>query len=275
MTGNATAADPVLVVDGLHMAYADRLIQRDLSFSIAQGARFVIMGESGCGKSTLLKHMIGLAEPARGRVLVGGEDLWAIESDRRRELSRNFGVLYQSGALWTSMTVADNVALPLEQYTDFEPERIDELVRLKLALVGLSEAGERLPSELSGGMRKRAGLARAMALDPAVLFLDEPSAGLDPISSRLLDELILEISDSLGTTFVIVSHALASIFAVATDSVYLDADTKTQLDVGPPQRLVTESAHPKVRRFLTRGDDPVVARAAQAPMQLSAENRVS
>ena len=263
---------PALAVEGLQMAYGDRVIQRDLSFSIARGARFVIMGESGCGKSTLLKHMIGLAEPARGRVMVAGKDPWAIDSDARRELSRSFGVLYQSGALWTSMTVADNVALPLEQYTDFEPERIDELVRLKLALVGLSEAADRLPSELSGGMRKRAGLARAMALDPEVLFLDEPSAGLDPISSRLLDELILEISTSLGTTFVIVSHELASIFAVATDAVYLDADTKTQLDVGPPQRLVTESVHPKVRRFLTRGDDPVVAAAARAALQVPAQD---
>ena len=260
----AAARPAAITVRDLTMAYGERVIQRDVSFAVAQGARFVIMGESGCGKSTLLKHMIGLLEPARGHVLIGDQDIWEIDADARRALARGFGVLYQSGALWTSMTVADNVALPLQQYTDFEPERIDELVRLKLALVGLGEAAERMPSELSGGMRKRAGLARAMALDPPILFLDEPSAGLDPISSRQLDELILEIGESLGTTFVMVSHELASIFSIATDSVFLDAQTHTQLDAGAPQWLVDHSPHDKVRRFLRRGDEPDATASPEA-----------
>ena len=249
---NETPDDDVAIrVEGLTMAYGQRVIQRDLDFQVRRGARFVVMGESGCGKSTLLKHMIGLLEPTSGRVVVEGTDPWAIEPAERGRFARAFGVLYQSGALWSSMTVAENVALPLEQYTDFPSERVDELVRLKLALVGLADAADRYPSEISGGMRKRAGLARAMALDPQVLFLDEPSAGLDPVSSALLDELILEIGESLGTTFVIVSHELASIFAIATDSVFLDADTKTQLDVGPPREL-SQRGSPKVRRFLAR-----------------------
>lgn len=248
---SAAIDDIAIRVEGLTMAYGQRVIQRDLNFEVRRGARFVIMGESGCGKSTLLKHMIGLLEPSTGRVEVEGTDPWTMAPSERGRLARAFGVLYQSGALWSSMTVAENVALPLEQYTDFPAERVYELVRLKLALVGLADAADRYPSEISGGMRKRAGLARAMALDPQVLFLDEPSAGLDPVSSALLDELILEIGESLGTTFVIVSHELASIFAIATDSVFLDADTKTQLDVGPPRELA-HGGSPKVRRFLAR-----------------------
>jgi len=213
----------------------------------------VIMGDSGCGKSTLLRHMIGLMTPARGDVLYGGESFWDADPDQRAQFQRRFGVLFQGGALWSSMTLAENVGLPLGQFTDLSRESIREVTALKLALVGLSGFEEFYPSEISGGMRKRAGLARAMALDPDILFFDEPSAGLDPLSSRRLDELILELSESLGTTVVVVTHELASIFAIADDSIFLDAETHTMLARGDPRVLRDESDSPKVREFLTRG----------------------
>jgi phospholipid/cholesterol/gamma-HCH transport system ATP-binding protein len=248
-----------LAVERLTMAYGDRVIQRDLDFGIARGSRFVIMGGSGCGKSTLLKHMIGLLRPASGSVVFDGRDLWSLDDDERVALAQRFGVLYQSGALWSSMTVAENVALPLEQHTALSRREIDELVRLKLALVGLAGFEDLAPSELSGGMRKRAGLARAMALDPEILFLDEPSAGLDPPTSRLLDDLILELNESLGVTFVVVTHELESIFAIGTDSVFLDPETRTMIDRGPPRELATSSAQRKVRDFLARSAGPARA----------------
>jgi len=241
-------------VRDLDMMYGERVIQRNLTFNVQAGDIFVIMGGSGCGKSTLLRHMIGLVEPARGDVVYDGASFWGAESDERERMLRRLGVLYQSGALWSSMTLAENIGLPLEAYTDLSRTEIREVASLKLALVGLAGFEDYYPSEISGGMRKRAGLARAMALDPDILFFDEPSAGLDPISSRLLDDLILELRNSLGATVVMVTHELPSIFAIANNSVFLDAETKTMLTTGNPKTLLEESPIPAVRRFLTRGE---------------------
>ncbi|CAO3424431.1 ABC transporter ATP-binding protein [Azospirillum doebereinerae] len=246
--------DPRILVRNLDMAFDGFVVQRDITFSVARGAIFVIMGDSGCGKSTMLKHMIGLIRPARGDVLYDGASFWAGDLDQRMEASRRFGVLFQSGALWSSMTLAENVALPLGLHTTLGAREVAELVRLKLALVGLRGFEDYYPSEISGGMRKRAGLARAMALDPDILFLDEPSAGLDPLSSHRLDDLILELRDSLGSTVVIVTHELASIFAIADDSVFLDAETRTAIAHGNPRVLLDHAEHPKVREFLRRGE---------------------
>jgi len=249
-----SAPVPHIEVQDLTMAYGDFVIQRDLNFTINRGDIFIIMGGSGCGKSTLLRHLVGLKSPARGRVLYQGVDFWQTGDKQRRTLMQRIGVLYQSGALWSSMTLAENIALPLGEYTDLSEREIGEIVSLKLALVGLAGFEAYYPSEISGGMRKRAGLARAMALDPDVLFFDEPSAGLDPISARLLDELILELRDSLGATIVVVTHELASMFAIGNNSVFLDPETKTQIAGGNPVTLLNESADPRVIRFLTRGE---------------------
>jgi phospholipid/cholesterol/gamma-HCH transport system ATP-binding protein len=246
--------DAHIEVCDLTMAYGSFLIQRDLNFTVRRGEIFVIMGGSGCGKSTLLKHLIGLNAPAKGEVLFSGRSFWAAEPEERERMMRRFGILYQKGALWSSLTLAENVALPLEQYTELPPARIRELASLKLALVGLAGFEDYYPSEISGGMQKRAGLARAMALDPEILFFDEPSAGLDPVSSKLLDDLIVELRDSLGATIVIVTHELASIFAIGTNSVFLDPETKTMIAQGDPKVLLAESTDPKVRQFLTRGE---------------------
>ncbi|MGE3540400.1 MAG: ABC transporter ATP-binding protein [Candidatus Tectimicrobiota bacterium] len=235
------------------MAYGDSVIQRDLNFSVQHGDIFIIMGGSGCGKSTLLRHLIGLQAPARGEILYEGENFWAATPEQRARLARRFGVLYQSGGLWSSMTLAENVALPLEQFTQLSAAQIRDVVAFKLSLVGLAGFGEYLPAEISGGMQKRAGLARAMALDPDILFFDEPSAGLDPVSSHLLDDLIVELRESLGATIVVVTHELASIFAIGTNSVFLDAETKTMIAMGPPRQLLETCPDEKVRRFLTRG----------------------
>ena len=248
------AGIPCIEVRNLTMAYGSRVIQQDLDFTVRRGDIFIIMGGSGCGKSTLLRHLIGLMRPAQGDVFYEGQSFWGAELETRERMLQRFGVLYQSGALWSSMTLAENVALPLGEYTDLAPAEIRDLVSYKLALVGLAGFEEFYPSEISGGMRKRAGLARAMALDPEVLFFDEPSAGLDPISSRLLDDLILELRASLGATVVVVTHELASIFAIGTDSVFLDGETKTMLATGDPKVLLKEASHPTVRHFLARGE---------------------
>jgi len=242
-------------VHDLTMAFGDFLVQRDLNFEIARGEIVVIMGGSGCGKSTLLRHMIGLLEPAEGDILYDGVSFWT-EGDAaiRREISQRFGVLFQSGALFSSMTLAENVALPLQHYSGLKANEIREIVRFKLALVGLGGFEEYLPSEISGGMRKRAGLARAIAMDPDLLFLDEPSAGLDPPTARRLDELILELRDSMRATVVVVTHELDSIFTIADDSVFLDAENKTMIAHGSPRDLVHNAESPKVRTFLQRGE---------------------
>ena len=248
-----TEGEAHITVENLTMAYGDFIIQRDLTFTIRRGDIFIIMGGSGCGKSTLLRHLIGLKSPARGRVMFGDVNFWDAEVDVRERMMRRFGVLYQSGALWSSMTLAENISLPLGEYTLLSPKEIGELVSLKLSLVGLTGFEDYYPSEISGGMQKRAGLARAMALDPEILFFDEPSAGLDPVSARLLDDLILELRDSLGATVVVVTHELASIFAIGNNSVFLDPDTKTMIAEGDPNKLLAESTDPKVKTFLTRG----------------------
>jgi phospholipid/cholesterol/gamma-HCH transport system ATP-binding protein len=247
------APDAHIVVRDMVMAYGSFVLIRDLNFTIRRGDIFVIMGGSGCGKSTLMRQMIGLKPPARGQVLYNGVSFWDADPQGREQMMHQFGVLYQSGALWSSMTLAENVALPLGEYTGLSPAEIRELASLKLALVGLAGFEDYYPSEISGGMRKRAGLARAMAMDPEVLFFDEPSAGLDPISSRLLDDLILELRDSLGATVVMVTHELPSIFAIANNSVFLDPETKSQLATGDPHELLAHPPDPKVEKFLTRG----------------------
>lgn len=239
---------------GLNIGYGDVVVMRDLTFSVRKGDIFVIMGGSGCGKSTLLKALIGLKEPLAGKVMYGGVSFWDVDAAAQLAIMRRFGVLYQNGALWSSLTLAENVALPLEMYTDLSLKQIQEVVSLKLALVGLAGYEEFYPSEISGGMRKRAGLARAMALDPDILFFDEPSAGLDPISARLLDDLILQLSDTLGATVVMVTHELASIFAVGNNSIFLDAEAKTMIASGDPKQLLKESKDLRVIEFLTRGE---------------------
>jgi len=242
-----------IVARDITIAYGDFVVQRDLNFTVNRGDIFIIMGGSGCGKSTLLKVMIGLKEPAQGDVLYEDVPFWASGDDEREAMKRKFGTLFQSGALWSSMTLAENIGLALQQYTDLSEAEIREVVNYKLMLVGLAGFEDYYPNEISGGMKKRAGLARAMALDPEILFFDEPSAGLDPISARLLDDLILELRDSLGTTVVAVTHELASIFAIGNNSVFLDADAKTQLATGNPKEL--RDSHPSdiVRAFLRRG----------------------
>jgi phospholipid/cholesterol/gamma-HCH transport system ATP-binding protein len=246
------AGDVVIQVSNLTMAYGSNVIQRDLEFPIYRGDIFVIMGGSGCGKSTLLKHMLGLVEPAAGEILYSGESFTRAGPARRQLMRRNWGITYQSGGLFSAMTLAENIALPLQQYTDCTEAEIRDLIGYKLALVGLGGFEDYYPSEISGGMRKRAALARAIALDPEILFFDEPSAGLDPISSRLLDDLILQIKESTGATVVMVTHELPSIFAIANNAVYLDAGTRTMIDYGNPADLREHSDQPVVRQFLNR-----------------------
>lgn len=246
--------DPVTKIEirDLTMAYGPYVVMRGINVRVRRGSVFVIMGGSGCGKSTLLRHMIGMMRPAQGDILYDGRSFWSQNEDGRHACLRRFGVLFQGGALWSSMTLAENVALPLQEFSDLPSDEIREIVRLKLALVGLAGFEEFYPSEISGGMCKRAGLARAMALDPEILFFDEPSAGLDPLSSRRLDDLILELRDSLGATVVLVTHELPSIFAIANNSVFLDADTRTMIAYGDPRELAEHGVE-KVRTFLKRG----------------------
>ncbi len=249
----ATTDKIAITVDSLEMAFGDFVIQRDLNFEIHAGEIFVIMGDSGSGKSTLLRHLIGLQRPAKGEIRYGETSFWGLPEDERRRFSQQFGVLYQSGALWSSMTLAQNIMLPLKEHSDFDAKEIVELASFKLSLVGLAGFEDYYPAEISGGMRKRAALARAMALDPEILFFDEPSAGLDPISSRRLDDLILELRDSLGSTIVVVTHELASIYTIADNAVFVDAEAKTQTALGNPKELRDNPPSKKVGEFLTRG----------------------
>lgn len=262
---NPDLDDVQIEIKNLTMAYGSYVVMRDINAQIKRGSVFVIMGGSGCGKSTLLRALIGMKRPGAGEVLYDGRSFWGLDpADQQLEL-RKFGVLFQSGALWSSMTLAENVALPLGEHTEMSPDEIEDIARLKLALVGLKGFEDFYPAEISGGMSKRAGIARAMALDPDILFFDEPSAGLDPISSRNLDQLILELRDSLGTTIVVVSHELASILTIADDSIFLDADTKTMRARGSPRELLKSSPDPQVKAFLTRGEmRPTEAVAAKA-----------
>lgn len=227
---------------------------RDLNFTINHGDIFIIMGGSGCGKSTLMTILTGLKRPSSGKVFYDKTDFWGSGPEVRDQIIRRAGVMYQSGALWSSMTLAENVSLPLESYTALSATEIKEVVELKLELVGLAGFGEFYPSEISGGMQKRAGIARAMALDPEILFFDEPSAGLDPVSARRLDDMILELRDSMGTTMVIVTHELASIFAIGDNSVFLDVSQRTMTATGDPNTLLAESRDSTLHLFLTRGE---------------------
>ncbi len=242
-----------ILVKDLTISYDANVIQHDLSFAVDRGDIFIIMGGSGSGKSTLLRSMIGLMRPAKGQVIYDGVSFWDAELEEQKSIMRKFGVLYQSGALWSSFTLAENVALPLQQCTHLKPDQIREIVSLKLSLVGLSGFEDYYPAEVSGGMKKRAGLARAMVLDPDILFFDEPSAGLDPVSAQLLDELLLELRNSLGATIVVVTHELASIFTIGSNAVFLDEETRTMTATGPPKELLATSKDPKVINFLTRG----------------------
>jgi len=248
-----TDSQPLIVAKDLEIAYGEFVIQHDLNFTVKSGEIFIIMGGSGCGKTTVMRSLIGLKEPSKGQVFLGGISFWEADQKTRDRLARNIGTVYQSGALWSSMTLAENISLPLGEFTNLNAKEIRELVSLKLALVGLAGFEDYYPSEISGGMRKRAGVARALALDPEFLFFDEPSAGLDPVTSSLLDELIIELRDNLQTTMVMVTHELPSIFSVADNCIFLDAETRTMIAQGDPRRLKKESQDPKVHAFLTRG----------------------
>ncbi len=247
-------AEVAITVRNMTMAYGSFILMRNLNFVVRRGDIFIIMGGSGCGKSTVLRHLIGLKEPATGEIIYGDINFTRAGPEVREQLLRRFGILYQSGALWSSMTLAENVGLPLGEFSDLKPAQIREIAALKLALVGLKGFEDFYPNEISGGMQKRAGIARAMALDPDILFFDEPSAGLDPISSRLLDNLILELRNSLGTTIVVVTHELASIFTIGNNCVFLDAESRTQIATGDPKELRAHSPDPRIATFLTRGE---------------------
>ena len=243
-----------LEVRGLSLGYNGATVLRDLTFSVNKGDIFVVMGGSGCGKSTILKAFVGLLQPERGQVLYRGVDFWRADESGRRAVMRRFGVLYQGGALWSSLTLAENITLPLAMYSRLSPKAMREMAEYKLALVGLGGYADFYPSEISGGMRKRAGLARAIALDPDIIFFDEPSAGLDPVNARLLDDLIEQLRDTLGATIVVVTHELASIFAIGTNGVFLDGVEKTMIATGNPRELLARSDDPRIIRFLTRGE---------------------
>ena len=254
MTTTSDNREDVFKIENLTMAYGDYVVMQDLNFSVKRGEIFFIMGGSGCGKSTLLRHMIGLVQPAAGTIFYDGKNFSDAPVEQKQKMLREFGVLYQGGALWSSMSLRENIMLPLREFSDISQEEAEDVVELKLSLVGLGGFGGFYPSEISGGMAKRAGLARAIALDPKVLFFDEPSAGLDPISSHRLDELIVQMRDRLGATVIIVSHELPSIFDIADRAIFLDAKTKRQTAVGNPRELKI-SGGDDVRLFLNRGVD--------------------
>ncbi len=243
----------LLRAENLSLSVAGRLLQRELSFDVRPGEILALMGGSGCGKSTLMRHLVGLQQPACGRIVYGDVDLAEADEAQMAQIRSRFGVMFQSGALWSSMTVGENVMLPLTEFADLDEGAVEQVARFKLALVGLDGAFDEMPSALSGGMKKRAAIARAMALDPPLLFLDEPSAGLDPLTSARLDELILNLRDHLGTSIVLVTHELSSIFAVADRALFLDAKEKTMTALDAPQRLL-ESGPEAVREFLRRGE---------------------
>ena len=259
--------EPIIQVRGLTARYGDATIFQDINFDVRRGEIFVILGGSGCGKSTLLKHLVGLYQPAAGKILIDGDDIATAQGEPLQKIQRKFGILFQSGALLGSMTLAQNVALPLEEYTKLSEQAIGLLVRMKLNMVALSGYENHLPSEISGGMKKRAGLARALALDPAIVFFDEPSAGLDPVTSRKLDELVLQVRETIGTTIVIVSHELASIYGIADRVIMLDRMHKGIIAEGTPRDLAAHSRDPRVTEFLrfSRGENLRLPNAGITP----------
>ena len=252
MAGGARQGEPIIQVQNFTAAYDGNVVLERLNFEIYHGEVFAILGGSGCGKSTLLKHMIGLYKPAAGRILIDGEDLAAESGAERMKILRKLGVLYQSGALFGSMTLIENVSLPLEEFTELPPEAVRLIAMMKLQRVGLARAAELMPSELSGGMQKRGAIARAMALDPQILFMDELSAGLDPVTSADLDQLVLNLAHSLKITFVVVTHELPSIYTIADRVIMLDKQAKGVIAMGTPQELRDHSSDPRVRQFFLR-----------------------
>ena len=248
-----TKKETAIEAHQLTMGYGSFVLQKDMNFQVNKHDIFIIMGGSGCGKSSLLRVMTGLVPPLKGSVWVNGENFTGASTEKQKEVMKKCGILYQSGALFSSMTLAENIALPLQQYTDYSQKTIDEIVSLKLALVGLAGFEPFYPSEISGGMKKRAGLARALALDPEIVYFDEPSAGLDPISSKLLDDLMKNINQSLGTTLVVVTHELSSLLDIGTNGIYLDSESKTIIANGKPKDLLKNPPNETVYEFLTRG----------------------
>ena len=253
-TNNGGNGGPAIEVDQLECGYEGKVVLKAVSFTVARGEVFFVIGGSGCGKSTLLRHLVGLNTPPKGAVKFFGQPFSGADLAARRATLKTFGMLFQGGALWTSLTLRDNVALPLEEYTTLSRREIQEIATLKLAQVGLGGFEDYYPSEISGGMKKRAGLARALALDPAIVFFDEPSAGLDPVTSRKLDELILQVRETFGTTIVVVSHELASIFGIADRAIMLDRAHQGIIAEGRPQELAERSRDPRVTEFLSRGE---------------------
>ena len=243
---------PIIKVENFTAAFGDNVVIDDISFDVYEGERFIVLGGSGCGKSVLMKHIIGLYKPASGRILIDGDDIHLADEEQKLEILKKIGVAYQSGALFGSMTVLENVMLPLEEFTELSPEFAEEVARMKINLVGLTGAENKLPSEISGGMKKRVAVARAMVLDPKILFFDEPGAGLDPITSVELDELILNLSENLNITFVVVTHELMSIYKIANRVIMLDKRVKKIVAEGDPYDLKENSDNPWVRQFFNR-----------------------
>lgn len=253
----------LLSVDALEMRFGDRLIQTGVSFKVEPGTIFAIMGASGCGKSTLLKHLVGLLAPAKGRVAHHGVDYWGADAATQSRVRAGVGMLFQSAALWSSMTILENICLPLEQLGKLDATQREARAREVLEWVDLAKFADFFPADLSGGMKKRAGLARAIATEPPLLFLDEPSAGLDPISSKRLDNLVLDIRARTGAAIVFVSHELPSLLAIADDGIFLDADSKAPIGHGSPRQLLATATHPTVRAFLTR-EEPALPGALRS-----------